>query len=116
MQARGGVGEGQVVCYSLGMETMNAPDLSPGYPSRGERLGPAWAEAFAALAGNPGQWVDGTALWTEVAERHNLAPVTLRGLLFRMAAAGHLESESRQVQTERGKRSRTHFRYVQKEV
>jgi hypothetical protein len=105
-----------MVCYSLGMETMNAPDLSPGYPSRGERLGPAWAEVFTILASNPGEWVDGTALWTEVAERHNLEAVTLRGLMFRMATAGHLEREARQVQTERGKRARTHFRYVKKEV
>ncbi len=105
-----------MVCFCRGMETMNAPDLTPDYPSKGERLGPAWSEAFAALASNPGVWVDGATLWTEVAERHNLSPLTLRGLMFRMAKAGHLESEPRQVDTGAGKRTRTHFRYVEKEV
>jgi hypothetical protein len=96
------------------METVTAPDLTAGYPSKGARLGPAWSEAWAELIKYPGEWRDGKELWTAVAERHNLHPDTLRGLMFRMASAGHLESESRQVITPKGKRNRTQFRYVVK--
>lgn len=103
-----------MVCYSSGMETMTAPDLTPGYPSKGARLGPAWADVWAELTKHPGQWHDGATLWEGIAPTHDLAAVTLRGLMFRMSAAGHLESEPRMVKTARGFRSRTQFRYVKK--
>lgn len=103
------------MCYSLGMETLSAPDLTPGYPSKGARLGPAWTDVWATLVKSPGEWLDGASVWTEVAERHDLSPLTLRGLMFRMATAGHLEREARMVQTIAGLRSRTHFRYVGKD-
>lgn len=96
------------------METLTAPDLTPGYPSRGARLGPAWTEAWSVMTETPGEWHDGRTLWVDIAARHGLSPETLRGLIFRMAKAGHLESETRQMVTPRGPRSRTHFRYVQK--
>jgi hypothetical protein len=100
-----------VACYSLGMELTTAPDLTPGYPSKGARLGPAWAAVWAELRKSPGEWRDGHALWMDVAPRFQLSTETLRALMFRMATeAGHLESESRQVQTARGKRNHTHFR------
>jgi hypothetical protein len=102
------------VCYSLGMETLTAPDFSRGYPSKGARLGPAWTEVFNALASTPGEWRDGTALWTEVAENHGLSAVTVRGLMFRAASLGLLESERRKMDTGKGIRTRTHFRYVKK--
>jgi hypothetical protein len=78
------------------METTTAPDLTPGYPSGGAK--------------SPGEWRDGHTLWMDVAPRFQLSHETLRALMFRMAAGGHLESEIRQVVTARGKRSHTHFR------
>jgi len=93
------------------METTTAPDLSPGYPSQGPRIGPAWREAWATLSADPSAWHDGQALWRAVAEAHALSPETVRALLFRMATpGGPLERVSRQVQTNKGRRSRTHFR------
>jgi hypothetical protein len=95
------------------METTTAPDLTPGYPSKGARLGPAWAAVWAELSKSPAEWRDGHALWMDVAPRYQLSTETLRALLFRMASKGVLESESRQVQTARGKRYHTHFRPAQ---
>jgi hypothetical protein len=92
------------------METTTAPDLSPGYPSKGPRLGPAWSAVWAELSRTPGEWRDGHALWGDIAPRYQLSTETLRALMFRMAKGGLLESESRQVQTARGRRSHTHFR------
>lgn len=93
------------------METKTAPDLSPGYPSQGTKIGPAWADAWARLTEDPSAWLDGQALWREVAKAHGLSPETVRGLLFRMATPrGPLERDSRQVLTGKGRRNRTHFR------
>lgn len=98
------------MCYSPGMETTTAPDLSPGYPSEGAQIGPAWIETWRTLS-EAGDWMDGQTLWQDIAPRHNLKPVTLRGLLFRMAGPkGPLVRESRKVNTPKGIRSRTHFR------
>lgn len=92
------------------MKTTTAPDLTPGYPSKGPRLGPAWDAVWAELSKTPGEWRDGHALWMDVAPRFQLSTETVRALMFRMATGGILESESRQVLTSRGKRSHTHFR------
>lgn len=105
-----------MACYSPSMETKNAPDLTPGYPSGGARIGPAWEEAWTTLTAYPGEWREGQELWQTIAPQHDLSPDTLRGLMFRMAEKGYLESESRQVITGKGKRSRTFFRYVAKAV
>jgi len=92
------------------METTTAPDLTPGYPSKGARVGPAWAAVWAELSKDPDEWRDGHALWMDVAPRFQLSTETLRGIMFRMASKGHLESESRKVPTARGVRSHTYFR------
>lgn len=92
------------------METTTAPDLSPGYPSRGAKIGPAWAAVWAELSKSPRDWRDGRALWLDIAPRFGLAPETLRAVMFRMAKGGLIESDSRQVATGRGKRNHTHFR------
>jgi len=94
-----------------GMETVTAPDLTPGYPSRGAKIGPAWTEAWRELSEAQGEWLDGQSLWRTIAPRHGLSPETLRGLLFRMAGpTGPLERDSQKVRTGKGLRSRTHFR------
>jgi hypothetical protein len=98
------------------METKTAPDLSPGYPSKGPRLGPAWSAVWDELSRTPGEWRDGHALWADIAPRYQLSPETLRALMFRMATGGHLERESRQVPTARGRRSHTHFRIKASEI
>lgn len=106
----------RVACYSPCMRTATAPDLTPGYPSRGAKIGPAWTEAWTLLTQHPGEWLDGKEMWEDIGPRHDLNSGTLRALMFRMAKAGHLESESRQVITVKGRRSRTQFRYVNKEA
>jgi hypothetical protein len=94
----------------MGMEAFTAPDLTPGYPSQGTKIGPAWTDIWTELAQAPGVWRDGQEVWTGISERYGLNPGTLRGLMFRMAAGGILESKSRLVLTAKGHRSRTHFR------
>lgn len=92
------------------MDTLTAPDLTPGYPSKGPRLGPAWAAVWTELGRTPGEWRDGHALWADIAPRYQLSPETLRALMFRMATGGLLERESRMIKTGRGMRAHTHFR------
>ena len=92
------------------MDIATAPDLSPGYPSRGAKIGPAWRAVWTELSKTPGEWRDGRALWLDIAPRYNLAPETLRAVMFRMAAGGKLEREARFVPTNRGKRAHTYFR------
>jgi hypothetical protein len=103
------------VCYSPVMKTATAPDLSPGYPSKGTKIGPAWAEVWTRLAEEPGEWVDGAELWKEIAPRHGLSPLTLRALMFRMAAGQVVEKAARKVTTPRGIRTRASFRMIPKE-
>lgn len=92
------------------MKLTNAPDLTPGYPSKGSKIGPAWEETWAELSRYPEDWRDGTELWTTIAAKHDLHPDTLRGLMFRMATGGKLQRKTEQVITDKGKRTRTYFR------
>lgn len=89
--------------------TIQAPDIKPGYPSKGKRLGPAWRDLWSALA-DSGDYQDGRALATPIAIRHDLAPATLVAVLSRAALAGLLEKEGRNVISGRGNRKRTHYR------
>ena len=97
------------------MKTVTAPDLSPGYPSKGTKLGPAWSETWARMSEREGEWFDGRTLTEEIAPKHGLSPLTMRGLLFRMAAGGVIESEPKKVKTKMGIRTRTAFRVAVKE-
>lgn len=90
------------------MET--APDLKPGYPSRGKRLGPAWREAWARLGRT---WIDGHVLSAAIAAEYDLSPDTVRALLYRMVNAGYLDRRLQVVETARGPRDRTHFRRME---
>lgn len=99
------------MCYSPGMETLTAPDLSPGYPSKGPRIGPAWTDAWNVMSADPSAWHDGQELWLAVAARHGLSKETVRALMFRMAGKdGPLERVTAKVATAKGIRSRTQFR------
>jgi hypothetical protein len=89
------------------------PDLSPGYPSQGARLGPAWADIWNALARTPEQAQDIYPIAATVAETHGLAVSTLIGLTKRAATAGLLERSAELVYTgKRGRRMRTHYKIV----
>lgn len=75
--------------YSLSMDmTTEAPDISPGYPSKGRLLGPAWRTLWSMLCAHPDEYQDGTVLAAQAAAEHGLAPVTLRAVLTRAATAG----------------------------
>jgi hypothetical protein len=92
--------------------TMNAPDITEGYPSKGSRIGPAWADLWARLVSmGRGDWEDGQAASVAVAESHDLAVTTVRNLLTSAARAGLLEQTYRKVDVPgRGTRVRTHYR------
>jgi hypothetical protein len=91
------------------MNTVSAPDLTPGYPSNGEKVGPAWNEAYGRIAAAP-DWLDGVQLADDLAEKYDLNPKTLVALFTRMATAGHLQRTHRAVKTGRGPRRRTHYK------
>lgn len=88
-----------LVSYSVPMTTSEAPDLTPGYPSKGPRLGPAWRDAWAHLRASPEEWVDAWALADELAPAHDLEQLSIVQLLSRMATGGILERERRPVST-----------------
>lgn len=57
----------------------DAPDLSPGYPSRGSRIGPAWADVWEELG--DGRWHERDRLAAAAAARHELRPWTVARLI-----------------------------------
>lgn len=91
------------------MTTKTVPDITPGYPSKGAALGPAWAQIWRALSRSEDA-LDGRELAAQVAPRHGLAPATLVALISRAAKADLLTREPRAVTTGRGRRTRTFYR------
>lgn len=99
------------------MTTTLAPDLTPGYPSKGPKLGPAWnavwAELVRAHKRKNDTYVDGRVLAGKFAPDYGLAPATLVALLSRAALAGLIERDARvvTVDTTRGtsKKTRNHY-------
>lgn len=98
-----------LVGYSLGMTTKTAPDITPGYPSKGPMLGPAWSAIWRDLSRSEDA-LDGRELAQKVAVKHGLATSTLVALISRAAKAGLLTREPRPVTTGRGQRTRTFYR------
>lgn len=95
------------------MTNLTAPDLTPGYPSNGAKLGPAWRAVWTELdkaSRTQDPFLDGRELADTVAPDYGLAPATLVALLSRAAKAGLLNKESRSVVSARGNRNRTHYR------
>lgn len=98
------------------MDTLTAPDLTPNYPSRGAKLGPAWNEIWAELMDarkrNTGddQWLSGRDLSERVAPNHGLKPATLLAFLSRAVWYEKLDRQLRPVQVE-GKPTRNHTFY-----
>lgn len=104
-----------LVGYSVAMTTATtAPDLTPGYPSKGRKLGPAWVDIWRALSTSENH-MDGRELAEVVAPSYGLAPATLVALMSRAAKAGLLTTEKHTVTGTRGNRVRTHYRAVQRE-
>lgn len=85
--------------YSVPMILTEAPDLTPGYPSKGPRLGPVWRDVWAALRASPETYVDAWALADRLAPGHDIEPLSIVQLMSRMATAGILEREKRPVTT-----------------
>ena len=94
------------------MDTTNltAPDISPGYPSKGRRLNQAWTKIWAELTEAGSTFTDGTEVADRVREPLLLARPTLLGLLSRAVEAGFLEREYRVVEAGRGPRKRAFYR------
>jgi hypothetical protein len=93
----------------MDMTTKTVPDITPGYPSNGAKLGPAWSAIWRALA-RADDALDGRELAAKVAPKYELAPATLVALISRAAKAGLLDREPRPVITGRGTRTRTFYR------
>ena len=103
------------------MMTAEAPDLTPGYPSKGARLGPAWKDAWAELS-RATEPLDGWELAMRIAPAYDMEPLSIVQLLSRMAKGGILEREQRMVETtisrtqggnvttRTGQRARSHYR------
>lgn len=66
--------------YSAGME-IRVPDIGPGYPSKGELIGPAWATAWRELLDRHGRWVPADQVVAAVLASHPVADRTMRNLL-----------------------------------
>jgi hypothetical protein len=66
-------------------ERHDAPDFTPGYPSGGDRIGPAWSAMWADLA--DGRWHDRTKL----APGAPIGAKTRKALSTRAVAAGLLD-------------------------
>lgn len=95
------------------MNTTAAPDFTPGYPSKGKKLGPAWQALWDKLTiarQNTDQYIDGHVLADEIGPDYGLEPASVVVLLSRAAKHGVLERDHRDVLTHRGKRTRTHYR------
>lgn len=70
-----------------------APDFNEGYPSNGERIGPAWQATWDAMARK--DWQRGVNLARAMAKRFELKEVTIRNLLRQATVAGLIEQEKR---------------------
>lgn len=69
-----------------------APDFErPGYPSKGERIGPLWRDLWDKLA--DGYWHDDNDLADEFAPVHDCQPKTARNLLHKAYRAGILQRD-----------------------
>lgn len=66
-----------------------APDFSSGYPSKGERIGPWWQDAWALLAdGKPRTRFE----IAQAVRTSNLSDLTVRNLLQGARRAGYLDA------------------------
>ena len=90
------------------MTTDHAPDITPGYPSGGERIGPAWADLWSYLVTHPRVWHLGLTLAGDIAQRHDLAIQT--GLTLLSSAAGNGLIERRYRRSGTPKRRRAEYR------
>lgn len=86
---------------------IKAPDLTPGYPSRGPKLGQAWRDIYAQLTKDPEAWQDGYALIGPMAAKHDLTIQTLRVFMSRAARYGVLRTQQMRVQSEVVRTSRS---------
>lgn len=85
-----------------------APDISRGYPSAGERIGPAWREIWGLL--NADNWADGNGLARMIADRHGLSPSTVGHLLSAARRAGILEKRMQRRRGWEGGQPTAHYR------
>jgi hypothetical protein len=77
------------------MSTATVPDITPGYPSKGKKLGPAWERVWAKLDAT--DYRDGQEIARAVAAETDLSPATLVALISRAAKQGLLLTRPRRV-------------------
>ena len=108
------------VGYSVAMNTSTVPDITPGYPSKGKQLGPAWNRIWAEL--DASDYKDGQEIARSVAAETGLAPATLVALISRAAKQGLLLTKPKKIRVPMEGRDtpvirvRTHYRISAKGV
>ncbi len=70
---------------------MTAPDITPGYPSGGEKIGPAWDLIWSKLGDTAGEWVRGLDFATRHAAEAGLHPDTVVTLMRQASNRGLLQ-------------------------
>lgn len=83
----------------------DAPNIRGSYPLAGEKIGPAWQDAWATLTQDG--WQDGSSLAASIAARHGIQAETVKNLLRQARAAGLLES---QIRARSGGKASAHYR------
>jgi hypothetical protein len=75
------------------MSAADAPDFSPGFPSSGEMIGPAWRAMWAFMA--DGRWHDTFDVAAVGADAGGCLPGTARNLLYPAVKHGYVEADMR---------------------
>lgn len=98
-------------------DNTKAPDIphpsypAGGYPSKGKKIGPAWAAMYATIR-DAEDWTDGPGLARTLAPKYDLAPGTLIAIAARAVQAGIFERTWKPVAGDRGVRLRSHYKVV----
>jgi hypothetical protein len=79
----------------------DAPDFTPGYPSKGAQIGPAWQLAWDHLRRQHGKYVSGKTVADHVMAEMEVKNETVRNLLHAAARAGYLDKGEALIKSRR---------------
>lgn len=85
-------------------------NFSGAYPLAGERIGPAWREAWRMLSDK--RWIEGKEIKEQVAARTDVIEGTVGVLLWKAEKVGILEKVTRK----RDSRNRVYYRVAKKNL
>lgn len=95
---------------TIGRVKTDAPNFSKTgrYPLAGERIGPAWREAWKVLAS--AYWTNGTELSNQIAMKSDVEAKTVKLLLWKAEKAGILDKRIKVVKGASGERGQAEYR------